>query len=291
MYEIHNPVLLNEVLDKLKPKKGESLVDFTAGYGGHSGLILDTTGNFEGSYLIDRDSQAIDYLKNIAFKNKPVNIQQKDFYQASIDFFNEKKKFDIILADLGVSSLHINDHARGFSFRNNGPLDMRMDQSQQKDAGYVLNTYPEYRLAEILKEYGEEPKAKKIARYIVESRPIQSTSELADLCAKAWPGHSKTNPATRTFQAIRIEVNQELGQLSDSLPIWINLLKSGGRLAIISFHSLEDRIVKKFFNDNSGERYDAKLTLITKKPITAGQNEIVSNPRSRSAKLRVVVKK
>ena len=291
MSEIHIPVLLKEVLDTVTPKKNENLVDFTAGYGGHSKQILSITSNFKNSYLIDRDNQAVDYLKNIAFKNKPVNIINQDFYGASINFFKKNKKFDIILADLGVSSLHINDQTRGFSFMRTGPLDMRMDQNQELDAGYVLNKYPETRLREILEQYGEEPKARYIAKLIVLGRPLRTTDDLVKICTRAWPGHSKTNPATRTFQAIRIEVNQELKQLIDSLPVWIDLLNPGGRLAIISFHSLEDRIVKKYFNDNSGDRYDDKLVLLNKKPIMADQTEIVNNPRARSAKLRAVVKK
>ncbi len=291
MSEIHKPVLVKEVLEILTPKKGENLVDFTAGYGGHSKIILNLTGNSIDSYLIDRDSQAIDYLKNIAFKSEPVNIVKQDFYEASKDLFRKNKNFDIILVDLGVSSLHINDQARGFSFKQTGPLDMRMDQTQELDAEFILNKYPESKLRQILEEYGEEPKARYIAKSIILARPLKTTDDLARICAKAWPGHSKTNPATRTFQAIRIEVNQELKQLTESLPVWIKLLKPGGRLAVISFHSLEDRIVKKFFNENSGQRYDDKLLLLTKKPIIPDQTELVNNPRARSAKLRAVVKK
>jgi 16S rRNA (cytosine1402-N4)-methyltransferase len=141
-----------------------------------------------------------------------------------------------------------------------------------------------------LREYGEEPKARAIAQKIVESRPIRTTDQLAAIAKQAWPGHSKVHPATRTFQALRILVNDELDQLEQSLPLWLDLLSDGGRLVIISFHSLEDRIVKKFFAEHGGGGYDAELSILTKKPILPSHHEIVSNPRARSAKLRAAAK-
>ncbi len=290
MSQIHQPVLVNEVLTVLKPKKNDSYLDLTAGYGGHASAILNQTNNYQESVLVDRDITSTTFLQNL-FVGKPIIIVKEDYYQASINLEKQGKLFDIILADLGVSSQHFNDKNRGFSFKDNGPLDMRMDQGQSLSAMQVINEYSEKEIARVLKEYGDEPKARLIAKLIINSRPIISTRELADICLKAWPGRSKVHPATRTFQAIRIEVNQELSQLSLSLPIWLKLLKPGGRLAVISFHSLEDRIVKHFFKEKNGEHYDSEVMILTKKPIIPTKNETVNNPRSRSAKLRAVVKK
>jgi 16S rRNA (cytosine1402-N4)-methyltransferase len=168
---------------------------------------------------------------------------------------------------------------------------MRMDQSQSLTAEQVVNTYSEDELIDILKRYGEEPKARAIASLIVHNRPIKTTHELAKIVAKAWPGHSRTHPATRTFQGLRIAVNDELELLRKSLPVWIDdLLAPGGRIAIISFHSLEDRLVKQALQDASGDRYDASLRLLTKRPVTGDTTELVSNPRARSAKLRAAAK-
>jgi 16S rRNA (cytosine1402-N4)-methyltransferase len=167
---------------------------------------------------------------------------------------------------------------------------MRMDQRQSLTAGYIVNKYSLAELTDVLMRYGEEPKAKLIAQLIVRHRPITTTTQLAQIVARAWPGHSKVHPATRSFQAIRIAVNDELGQLEKSLPLWIDLLKPEGRLAVISFHSLEDRLVKRAFAELSGNLYDAKLKLLTKHPVTADKSDVVFNPRSRSAKLRVVAK-
>ncbi len=291
MSKIHDPVLVREVLKLINPQNNESLLDVTAGYGGHSSEILAKTGNFKESYLIDRDAYAINYLKNVIYPNKKVNILKNDFLRASQELFDQNKKFDIIFADLGVSSQHINDQDRGFSFMSNARLDMRMDQSQEIDAEYIINKYSESDLKYIIQKYGEEPKAAFIAKEILRNRPIKSTEELVKICRRAWPGYSIKNPATRTFQAIRIEVNQELKQLEETLPIWFNLLNQKGRLAIVTFHSLEDKIVKNFFKENSGSRLDDKFKLLTKKPIVPDKSELVSNPRARSAKLRAVVKK
>jgi 16S rRNA (cytosine1402-N4)-methyltransferase len=167
---------------------------------------------------------------------------------------------------------------------------MRMDQRQTLTAGVIINTYPEAKLAEILERYGEEPKARKVAKIIAANRPVETTTQLAHLVARAWPGHSRVHPATRTFQAIRIAVNDELEQIRQGLPLWIDLLSPGGRIAIISFHSLEDRLVKQAFLDASGGGYDATIQILTKHPVTAGEQEIVFNPRARSAKLRAAAK-
>jgi 16S rRNA (cytosine1402-N4)-methyltransferase len=166
-----------------------------------------------------------------------------------------------------------------------------MDQTQALTAETVVNTYAESDLATLIKQYGEEPKSRQIASLIVNNRPFHTTTQLAQVVAKAWPGYSRVHPATRTFQALRIAVNDELELLRQSLPIWIDaLLAPGGRIAVISFHSLEDRIVKEALKTASGDRYDATLQLLTKKPVTAGDDELVFNPRARSAKLRAALK-
>lgn len=286
----HYPVLLTEVLKYLDPKEGDSYLDLTAGYGGHADKVLDRTLKPHNTTLVDRDQNAVAYLLS-QFADRGVQIIHKDFLSASRELQEQEKQFDIILADLGVSSPHLDNASRGFSIKTDGPLDMRMDETQELTAYGVVNSYEETELARIIRVYGEEPRANKIARLIVNNRPIATTHELARIVAQAWPGHSKVHPATRTFQAIRIAVNNELDLLEQSLPIWIDLLAPGGRIAIISFHSLEDRIVKQYFAEHSGNRYDAVLQLLTKQPVTGGADEIVFNPRARSAKLRAAVKK
>ncbi len=283
----HVPVLLDEILECLDPQGGETYLDLTAGYGGHAAAVLEKTGNQAGSVLVDRDSRAIAKLGQ---RFHQAEIRQQDFLGASRELLADSRQFKLILTDLGVSSPHLNEEERGFAIQANGPLDMRMDEHQALTAADIVNSYDEGRLAELLKVYGEEPKAKQIARMIVEARPLASTEDLAKIAAKAWPGHSRVHPATRTFQAIRIAVNSELEQLESSLPIWIDLLAPGGRIAVISFHSLEDRLVKQAFQAVSSQGYDAQLRLLTKRPITASSSEIVHNPRARSAKLRAAVK-
>lgn len=287
----HYPVLLEEVLAYLDPKEGEKYLDLTAGYGGHASEILDRTlRKPHSTTLVDRDQNAIDYLKQ-KFDDTDVDMIHTDFLSASRKLVANDKKFDLILADLGVSSPHLDDASRGFSIRTDGPLDMRMDERQSLTAAEIVNSYDEAELRRILRTYGEEPRATKIARLIVDHRPIHSTIELAEIVARAWPGHSKVHPATRTFQALRVAVNDELELLRLSLPLWIHLLAPGGRIAVISFHSLEDRLVKQAFVEVSGDRYDAVLRLLNKQPVTASENELFFNPRARSAKLRAAVKK
>lgn len=279
-----------QVLSILDPKVGDNYLDLTAGYGGHAKLVLDRTLFAAGSVLVDRDEMAVAQLRNV-FHGSGVQIIHKDFLSAAKDLLQEGRTFKLVLADLGVSSPHLNTASRGFSFQQDAPLDMRMDQRQQLTAEYIVNNYDKAALTEILKTYGEEPKASQIADRIINNRPIHSTLQLANIIAQAWPGYSKVHPATRTFQALRIAVNDELGLLKAALPLWVELLAPGGRLVILSFHSLEDRIVKQFFQDTAGDRYDTELVLLTKKPLTPGHSEIVSNPRARSTKLRAVAKK
>ena len=286
----HAPVLLGEVLRCLDPKSGETYLDLTAGYGGHAKAILEQTKG--KAVLIDRDPDAVEYLKK-EFRGSEVILLQQDFLSASKKLQEENKKFDLILADLGVSSPHLNTASRGFAFSRDGPLDMRMDPSQQLTAETIVNTYSEAELAKLIYECGEEPASRAIARLIVRSRPLKSTMQLADVVARAvrkrFGGRSKVHPATRTFQALRIAVNDELSQVEQALPIWIDLLAADGRLAVISFHSLEDRLVKNAFSEHS-IGYEADLNTLTKKPVNAGHEETVSNPRARSARLRAVAK-
>ncbi len=289
---VHTPVLVHETLNYLDPRPGQSYLDLTAGYGGHAASIIETTGTPQLAVLVDRDEKAIQSLRQ-RFTDSGVKIVRSDFLSALTNLAGESQKFDMVLADLGVSSPHLENSERGFSFNQAGPLDMRMDQAQQLSAEYIVNEMDEPKLADILEKYGEEPRAKAVARSIVAARPIKDTEQLATIIAKALGWRSKrarTNPATKSFQAIRIAVNDELKQLEDSLPLMVQVLKPGGRLAIISFHSLEDRIVKQYFAQHAGRTYDAQLTLLTKRPITASRDEIAINPRARSAKLRACSK-
>ncbi|MCA1807414.1 MAG: 16S rRNA (cytosine(1402)-N(4))-methyltransferase RsmH [Actinobacteria bacterium] len=285
----HTPVLLEEVLTYLDPKKGEAYLDLTAGYGGHAEEVLRRTQATNAAVLVDRDEQAVVHLKQ-KFAEALPEIRHMDFYGASRQLNQEKRTFDCILADLGLSSPHLDKASRGFSIRSDAPLDMRMDQRQTLSAELVLNTYGEEELADILHQYGEEPKARAIARRIVAKRPLHTTKGLADIASSVWPGRSKQHPAIRTFQAIRIAVNDEIEQLRAALPEWINMLKPGGRIVVISFHSLEDRVVKQVFAEHSKHSYEADLKLLTKRPVTARHHEIVFNPRARSAKLRAAAK-
>ena len=285
----HIPVLANEVVQYLNPQKGDSYLDVTAGYGGHAQLILERTLNYQQSVLVDRDSQAIESLES-RFKNKDVQIIHADYLDATWDLVRTGRQFDMILADLGVSSVQLDIAERGFSFKESGPLDMRMDKRQKLTAEEIINTYSQADLVQILRDYGEEAKAHKIAQLIVANRPFKTTEDLAQKVASAYRNHQKVHPATKTFQALRIAVNQELEMLEQALPLWFELLAPEGRLVVISFHSLEDRLVKQAFHAKGGFRYDASIKILTKKPISGTKNEIVLNPRARSAKLRAAVK-
>jgi len=289
--QLHVPVLLDTVLDQLHPIQGENYLDLTAGYGGHASQILSKTANYADSVLVDRDENAIKYLQS--FTQKGVTLMHTDFATAAKQLAEQGRKFDMILVDLGVSSPQLDRAERGFSFTNNGPLDMRMDPSQEVSAETLVNTLTEPELARIITTYGEEkPKlAQRIAKAIVASRPFSTTGELAELIKQNYVGKwQKIHPATRTFQAIRIAVNQELQQIETLLPLLPRLLQTNGRVAIISFHSLEDRLVKQYFSEQKHAGYEAELEITTKKPL-AGSDYDVHNPRSRSSKLRVAVKK
>ncbi len=287
MEKLHTPVLLSEVLAGLNPQPNESYLDLTAGYGGHAKEILDVTQNYKNSVLVDRDDFAANYLRE-KFEGKGITIENTDFYNAVLQLYQCGKTFDLILADFGVSSPQLDMDSRGFSFKNDGPLDMRMDRSQELTAADIVNKWSERELAQIFTDYGEEKpgRAKMLAREIVHHRPIKSTKELADIIV-GKSKYSKIHPATRIFQAIRIVVNDELGEIEKTLPLLPKILNKGGRVGIITFHSLEDRLVKEYFKEASSFGEESELTIINKKPIVAGNMELVINPRARSAKLRV----
>jgi len=289
MEKLHIPVLLPEVMANLSPQPGEKYLDLTAGYGGHAKSILDVTLNYKDSVLVDRDDFAIEHLK-AKFPHE-INLMHTDFYSAVLQLIECGKTFDIILADFGVSSPQLDLNDRGFSFKNDGPLDMRMDRQQIFTASDVVNKYSERDLAEIFVRYGEEKpgRAKMLAREIVTHRPVRTTKELAELIALK-SGYSHTHPATKIFQAIRIVVNNELEEIEKTLPLLPKLLNRNGRLGLITFHSLEDRLVKDYFKEASSHGEESELSLKTKKPIVAEPSELVINPRARSAKLRVAVR-
>lgn len=291
MEKLHIPVLLSEVLATLDPHPGDKYLDLTAGYGGHASKILDVTQSYKTSVLVDRDEFAVNYLKQ---KFPPeIKIMNQDFYNSVLQLFECGKTFDIILADFGVSSPQLDIGSRGFSFKYDAPLDMRMDRRQKLTADDIINKYSERELTEIFIKYGEESpgRAAMLARIIVHHRPIHSTLELAELVRVRLHGYSKIHPATTIFQAVRIVVNDELGQIEKTLPLLPKLLNKNGRLGIITFHSLEDRLVKTFFKEESSLGEESPLEILTKKPLVAEKPELIINPRSRSAKLRVVRKR
>ncbi|HET8884298.1 MAG TPA: 16S rRNA (cytosine(1402)-N(4))-methyltransferase RsmH [Candidatus Saccharimonadales bacterium] len=287
----HVPVLLEATLDTLRPIQGENYLDLTAGYGGHTRRFLEQTKNYDESVLVDRDDFAIAELGE--FSEKGVQLLHTDFVSAAQGLIKEGKQFNIVLVDLGVSSPQLDKSERGFSFTHDGPLDMRMDRRQKTSAETLVNTATKDELVHIIRTYGEEPTgfARRTAQAIIDHRPITTTKQLADLVKQSYVGKwKKIHPATRTFQALRIAVNQELRQVEELLPLLPALLKRGGRVGVISFHSLEDRLVKQYFNEQKNAGYEAELQLLTKKPL-AGDIYDVHNPRSRSSKLRAAVKK
>ena len=280
----HLSVLSRELIAGLEVCLGGNYLDATAGGGGHSELILSQGKNIK-LIAIDRDETAIAAVKARLANYYP---QQLEFWQGNFADYQPNILFDGIVADLGVSSPQLDIAERGFSFRNTAPLDMRMDRSGGTTAAEIVNHWKEVSLANLIYEYGEERFSRRIAKKIVQQRPFQTTTELAEAIASTVPGkyrHGRIHPATRTFQALRIEVNQELKSLEKFIDVAPTWLKPGGKIGIISFHSLEDRIVKHRF------RGSELLDAITKKPITAERDEQRTNPRSRSAKLRFAQRK
>ncbi len=284
---MHTPVLLEESTEILLGNGGKLYLDCTLGLGGHARRILER--NPEAFLIgIDRDEEAIELAKeNLKEFEGRFSIYKADFaYLDEVLRAEGVDRVDGLLFDLGVSMLQLKSE-RGFSFQVEAPLDMRMDREQRLTAYKVVNEYPERELERILREYGEERFSRKIARAIVRRRkkkPIETTKELAQIVLSVYPPplrHGRIHPATRTFQAIRIEVNRELESLRTALEKIPDLLNPGGRLVVISFHSLEDRIVKRFFKEHSDT-----FKVLTKKPLTPSEEEIEMNPASRSAKLR-----
>ncbi|MBR3365591.1 16S rRNA (cytosine(1402)-N(4))-methyltransferase RsmH [Candidatus Saccharibacteria bacterium] len=291
MKTFHNPVLLSEVLAVLEPKAGESYLDLTAGYAGHAEKILAITRNYKDSSLVDRDENSIKFLK-AKFNDKTPEIIHDDFYNAAFSLITCGRTFDMILADFGVSSPQLDNPERGFSFMENGPLDMRMDPSQSLTAKDLVNHASLSSLTDILQKYGELTPglSRKVALNIIQSRPINDTLALSNAILKVMPRRGRIHPEARVFQALRIAVNDELSIIEKTLPLLPDLLNPGGRVAIITFHSLEDRLVKNYFKEETSFGEESKLKIITKSPITAGSLELGINSRARSAKLRAAVR-
>ncbi|HKO18551.1 MAG TPA: 16S rRNA (cytosine(1402)-N(4))-methyltransferase RsmH [Acidobacteriaceae bacterium] len=291
----HVPVLLEEVLDFLNVRPGAVIADATLGLGGHSAAIARRLGSHGRLICFDRDPQAMELAKGrldevraeLGSEMPEVRFEPRAFSEAAKVI--EPASLDGLLADFGVSSLQLDEAHRGFSFRSEGPLDMRMDTRSGMTAEQVVNQLGEKELADLIYEFGEERRSRRIARAIVRARPISTTAQLAQSISAAAPPmkSDKIHPATRTFQALRIRVNDELGEIRTLLESAPSLLKAGGRLVLISFHSLEDRLVKDAFREGARQGvYEA----LTKKPVTATAEEERLNPRSRSAKLRAVEK-
>lgn len=303
----HVPVLVAEVVDLLGPVlDGRTLIDCTVGGGGHAEALLEAEPKLT-VLGIDRDDEAVDAAsRNLARFSSRIRVEKRDFAQLA-RLMEELGDEEIagVLYDLGVSSSHLDDPRRGFGYRVDADLDMRMDRSERLTAEEIVNTYPESRLAELIARYGEERHARRIARGIVRRRQksrITTTGDLAEVVRGAIPAALRRkgpHPARRTFQALRIEVNQELDALSRSLPVALDGVVPGGRVAVISYHSLEDRIVKTEFSERArGCRCPADfpvcrcgrkatLRVITRKPVRPSADEVEANPRSRSARLRV----
>jgi 16S rRNA (cytosine1402-N4)-methyltransferase len=286
----HTPVLLAEVLSGLAPIRGGRYIDGTLGGGGHAAALLSASAP-DGELLgIDTDLEAIaEAGVRLSGAGGRATLARGNF--RTLEQIAHAHGFvgvDGVLLDLGVSSHQLDTPARGFSFQEDGPLDMRLDPEGETSAADLVNEASEAELADIIYHYGEERGARRVARFIAEARrraTIETTSELAAIVARALGGrHGRIHPATRTFQALRIAVNGELESLEHALPQAVELLRPGGRLAVIAFHSLEDRIVKLFFR---AEQERGRVTILTKKPLEASDDEAARNPRSRSAKLRV----
>jgi 16S rRNA (cytosine1402-N4)-methyltransferase len=301
---MHKPVLLQEVIEALRPRPGGHYIDGTVGAGGHATAILQASNPDGQLFGFDQDQSALEIAKNrLAQFGQRVHLFHANFDRLTeLAQAHQIPPADGILLDLGISSMQVDQPERGFSFQVDGPLDMRMDPTTGSTAADLINHLPEEELADLIYRYGEERQSRRIARAIVKARPLRRTVELARVVAKAagYSRQSKIHPATRTFQALRIAVNDELGALERALPQAIAWLKPGGRLAVISFHSLEDRIVKQYFKREAQDclcppeqpvctcRHKASINIITKRPITASLGEVDENSRARSAKLRVV---
>jgi len=303
-FTYHRPVLVREAVELLAPRAGALVVDATCGGGGHSAEILRTGADV---LALDQDPDAIEFAgEKLAEYGGRVTLRQANFREAG-KVLDELGVVGIggALLDLGVSSRQLENASRGFSVMRQGPLDMRMDPRRELTAAMVINSYSEEDLTRLFRELGEEPAARRIASQLVKLRkaaPFQDTLQLAKAIEKIVWRHGRRHPATQVFQALRMEVNDELGALEEGLRVLTRRLESGARVAVITFHSREDRIVKNFFRDRSREWLDRPewpepqrnpdfiFRLVTTKPVEPGENEQRVNPRSRSAKLRVAEK-
>ena len=291
----HVPVLLDEVLEYLNVRPAGVYCDATVGLAGHSSEIARRLGAKGRLICFDRDPQAMELAKarleevgtELGAEMPEVEFVPKAFSEAASEI--KPGSLDGLLADFGVSSLQLDEAHRGFSFRSDGPLNMRMDSRSEQTAEQVVNQADENDLANLIYEFGEERRSRRIARAIVRARPITTTAELARVVSAAAPAMKgdKIHPATRTFQALRIYVNDELGEIRTLLESAPSLLKPGGRLVLISFHSLEDRLVKDAFREGARNKI---YEVLTKKPVVAGEEEEMRNPRARSAKMRAAQK-
>jgi 16S rRNA (cytosine1402-N4)-methyltransferase len=303
----HVPVLAAEVRESLGVRPGETVLDATFGAGGHSSLLAADLHSSGKLIAVDRDATAQTYFDRFAkrFPGVQTRLLRGDFAIVLPQLASNGVRVDAILLDLGVSSMQLDRPERGFSYSVDAPLDMRMDGSQEIDASEIVNTWDERDLANIFRRYGEERYAKQIARAIVRQRPLSRTGELVDVIKSAIPAPARFgegHPAKRVFQALRIAVNDELGSLEEALPAALELLRPGGRLAVIAFHSLEDRMVKHFLRDK--ERgctcppdfpvcicgHEPELRAIQRRPVRPSESEIAANPRAASARLRAAVK-
>ena len=303
----HVPVLAAEVRESLGVRPGETVLDATFGAGGHSSLLAADLHSSGKLIAVDRDPTAQTYFDRFAkrFPGVQTRLLRGDFAVVLPQLAANGVRVDAVLLDLGVSSMQLDRPERGFSYSVDAPLDMRMDTSQELDASEIVNTWDERDLTNIFRRFGEERYAKQIARAIVRERPFARTGELVDVIKSSIPAPARFgegHPAKRVFQALRIAVNDELGSLEEALPAALELLRPGGRLAVIAFHSLEDRIVKHFLRDK--ERgctcppdfpvcicgHEPELRAIQRRPIRPSETEIAANPRAASARLRAAVK-
>jgi len=300
----HEPVLLHEVLERLQPGPGGIFLDCTLGRGGHALALLERVGAGGFVLALDRDPEAVAVGRRLAEHHPGLAVRGGTFSRlgAVAGELGLTGRVDGVLFDLGVSSPQLEAAERGFSFSRPGPLDMRMDPTQGSTAADWLNSAPQAEIAWVLREYGEEPEAKRIAAAIVRSRPLFTTADLGEAVRVALPRRPREHhPATLTFQAIRIFLNRELEEIEAALPQALEVLRPGGRLAVISFHSLEDRRVKRFMRDEArGDPYPRELPVtqdqlrprlrVVGGPVRAGAEEVGRNPRARSAVLRVAEK-